>query len=113
MSDRSRILFVCTANLQRSPTAADLVNSEAPERYEARSAGIDPLAETQVTQAHVSWADIVIVMESMHRAWLTEHCDLGETPLYVLDIPDRFVRDDPRLKMLLRDKLADILDISW
>ena len=113
MSDSQNVLVVCTSNLQRSPTAERMIREHAPDRYDVRSAGIDPLAETQVTQAHVDWADMIIVMETMHRAWINEHCDVGGTPIHVLDIPDRYMRDDPELVHRLRAGLDAILDIDW
>jgi len=39
---RERILFVCTANVDRSRTAEDLYRAD--ERYEVRSAGVAPFA---------------------------------------------------------------------
>jgi len=107
--EKQHVLFVCTLNLQRSPTAQDMVERDLGQRFEVKSAGIDPLAETQVTQHHVDWADIIIVMETMHRAWLHENLEIGDTLIHVLDISDRYRRDDPELRALLTEKLEPIL----
>jgi len=111
MNDNTtHILFVCSQNIQRSPTAEDMVNRDLSDRYIAKSAGIDPLAEVQSTQHHIEWADIIIVMEAMHRAWIEENFERGDTPIHVLDIPDRYVRDEPALRERLADVVPPILD---
>lgn len=111
MSIPRNLLFICTENLQRSPTAAALVRDRAGDSYDVRSAGTSPFAETQVTQAHVDWADEIFVMETRHRAWLKDHCDLHDTPVHVLDIPDHYIRNDPELVQLLEEKLASLIDL--
>lgn len=52
---RERILFVCTANRDRSPTAEDLYANDA--RYEVRSAGTWQYAVTPISDELVAWAD--------------------------------------------------------
>ena len=47
-STRERILFVCTANVDRSRTAEDLYRDDT--RYEVRSAGVAPFATVVVTR---------------------------------------------------------------
>jgi len=42
MTDRPRILFLCTANACRSQIAQGLLEVLAPDRYESLSAGIRP-----------------------------------------------------------------------
>jgi len=43
------VLFVCRANLQRSPTAEDMVEERSDGGIVARSAGVSPNASTRVT----------------------------------------------------------------
>mgnify|MGYP001618541288 CR=1 FL=1 len=46
-----KILFICRANLQRSPTAVDVFNKLAKRfniKAEAKSAGIDELSEVVI-----------------------------------------------------------------
>jgi len=52
---RERILFVCTANQDRSPTAERLYREDP--RYEVRSAGVAPFANTRLTLDLLLWAD--------------------------------------------------------
>src|SRR5207245_3140135 len=61
---RERILFVCTANVDRSRTAEDLYRDDP--RYEVRSAGTAPFATTPLTRELLQWADRVFVMCERH-----------------------------------------------
>jgi predicted protein tyrosine phosphatase len=101
------LLFVCTENRLRSPTAETLFDGYAGVR--ARSAGIGPLAPTPVSRELIEWAHVVVVMEAMHRDEIErEHGDaLGDTPLVCLDIPDRFPYMDAELVELLERRVPE------
>lgn len=103
---RERILFVCTANLDRSPTAVDLYRDDP--RYEVRSAGVAPFAERRIDRDLLLWADRVFVMnekEEKHRTLLTILFPGVERPTVDLDIPNRWRHGDPELAARLRRKL--------
>jgi len=105
-----KVLFVCTANLQRSPTAERIFQSWQGI-WEAKSAGI--ISEPgciQLTQELVDWADLVLVMEPMHSQYIRAHFNCGSDKIRVLDIADRYFRDDPELLCILRTKVPPILD---
>lgn len=109
---RRNVLFICTANLQRSPTAESLFQNWGG-RWEAKSAGINPEpGGTLLTQELVDWADLVLVMEAVHSYYVKSHfkCDLKK--LRVLGIRDRYYRDDPELIQELKEKVAPILGDS-
>lgn len=55
------ILFLCSQNRLRSPTAEQVYSTEAAA--EVASAGLDNDAETVCTPELLQWADIVFVME--------------------------------------------------
>lgn len=57
-----KILFVCTANKLRSPTAEDVFRDYPG--IEAISAGTDAQAPRPVTAALVASADLIFVMEN-------------------------------------------------
>ena len=59
------VLFLCSRNRLRSPTA-ERVFADWPG-VETASAGLSPDAETRVTPDLLDWADLVVVMESVHR----------------------------------------------
>jgi predicted protein tyrosine phosphatase len=55
------LLFVCSANRLRSPTAEHIF-STWPD-VETDSAGLNASAEQQLSTEQVEWADIIFVME--------------------------------------------------
>jgi predicted protein tyrosine phosphatase len=68
-----KVLFVCTANLQRSPTAERLFQGWKSV-WEAKSAGIMPDSEgNPLTQELIDWADLIIVMEPIHNQYIKGH----------------------------------------
>ena len=107
---RTKLLFVCSRNLWRSPTAEALFKDDP--RYEARSAGTEQGARIKLTAGHVGWADTVFCMEKKHAARVRERfaAELGDKPLVVLRIPDDFEYMDPALVDLLRTELGAHLD---
>lgn len=61
---RRKILFVCSRNRWRSLTAEktfDGING-----IQARSAGTEPNARIKLRAGHLSWADLIFVMEKKH-----------------------------------------------
>jgi predicted protein tyrosine phosphatase len=100
-----RVLFVCTQNLQRSPTAEALYGGRSD--LEVRSAGITRDARVPLTAELLQWADAVYVMEEMHRQHIERAFPaLARTKRIVcLDIPDRYYYMEPDLVALLEDRL--------
>jgi predicted protein tyrosine phosphatase len=103
---RERILFLCTASVDRSPTAADLY--AADPRYEVRAAGLAPFARVPVDRELVAWADRIFVMDERREGHLTllrvRFPDLRRT-VVDLDVEDRWRRGSPELVRLLRRRL--------
>ena len=78
-----RVLFVCSLNQWRSPTAEALYRSDP--RLEVRSAGIRSNARRRIGAADLKWANVVYVMEVDHRRWIQERFGgLGLPPIRVL-----------------------------
>lgn len=100
-----KVLFVCTVNRLRSPTA-EAVFSNRPD-IEVRSAGLDSEATQPLTAETVEWADLIFVMEPAHRNKLRKRfkASLGSRRLVCLDIPDEYERMDPTLIRLLQNKV--------
>ena len=106
LGSRERILFVCTANVDRSRTAEDLYRHD--ERYEVRSAGVAPFATVILTRDLLLWADRVFVMnerEDQHRTLIRIRFPDVDRPLVDLDVEDRWHRGDPELVRLLTRRL--------
>ena len=97
-----RVLFVCSQNQLRSPTAEQVFSSWPG--IEVSSAGLDNSANCPVTPELVQWADIIFVMEKAHRNKLSKkfRAHLKSQRVICLDIPDEYEYMDPRLVRLLK-----------
>ena len=77
-----RILFVCTANKLRSPTAEDVFRDYPG--IEAISAGTDSEAPRPLTKELVASADMIFAMETHHRERIRKKfkaVDAGANPI--------------------------------
>ena len=103
---KTKLLFVCSRNQWRSPTAETLFKNHP--RYAARSAGTAPAARTRITAGHLGWADLIFCMEKKHADRLREKFPdaLAGKSVVVLRIPDDYAFMDPALLELLRTELA-------
>lgn len=99
------VLFVCSRNRLRSPTA-EQVFADWPG-IETASAGLAHDADTPLTPELVVWADVIFVMERVHRAKLGERfgAHLKGKRVVCLAIPDDFELMDPALVKLLRARV--------
>jgi predicted protein tyrosine phosphatase len=108
---KTKLLFVCSRNQWRSPTAEVLLKGHT--RYEARSAGTEKGARIKITAGHIGWADLVFCMERKHadrlQALFPE--ELSGKHLAILRVPDDFQFMDPELIDLLRTELAAHLEL--
>ena len=105
-TSRERILFVCTANIDRSRTAEDLYARDV--RYEVRSAGVAPFAAVPLTRELLLWADRVFVLnesEDQHRTIIRIRFPDVDRPIVDLDVEDRWRRGHPELVDLLQRRL--------
>ena len=105
---KTKFLFVCTLNLQRSPTAEGLFENH--ERFEAKSCGIDILSEKQINEEIINWADIIFCMENIHKNFIIENfLEAKNKEIISLNIPDIYYRGDSKLIKVLKDKLKEYL----
>jgi predicted protein tyrosine phosphatase len=100
------VLFVCSENRLRSPTAEQLFSNR--EGFEVASAGLNPSAITTVTPEQLQWADVIFVMERAHRNKLSKRfrAHLKSKRIICLDIPDEYEFMDPGLVRLLEVKVG-------
>ena len=105
------LLFVCSQNQWRSPTAEALFDHHP--HYLAHSAGTEAGARVRANAGLLSWADAVFVMERRHADRLREKFgeELRGKPLIVLRIPDKYQFGDAQLVALLHAKLAPYLPL--
>ncbi len=100
------ILFVCSQNRLRSPTAEQIFSGRTD--LEVASAGTNQDAETPLSRDLIAWADLIIVMEKQHRTKVQRRfrAVLGGTRIVCLDIPDNYAFMDPALVSLLETRVA-------
>ena len=103
------ILFLCTANIQRSKTAEEIFRRlDVINQY--RSAGLSAkytqrMGSTLCTEAMLEWADAIYVFEDMHIERIREHT--GEqylSKITNLEIEDQYQFFQRELVLLLLEK---------
>jgi predicted protein tyrosine phosphatase len=104
-----KILFLCSQNKLRSPTA-EAIFSTYPD-LEVASAGLNNDADIPLSSELVEWAEIIFVMEKKHRMKLSKNFNryLKNTKIVCLDIPDNFDYMEPALIALLETKVKKYL----
>lgn len=101
-----RLLFICSANRLRSPTA-EQVFAEYPN-VETHSAGLNHDAVDPLTPEHLEDIDIVFVMEKAHRNKLSKKFGphLKSARVICLNIPDEFEFMQPELITILKARVT-------
>lgn len=100
------VLFVCSQNRLRSPTAEQVFLCR--KDLELDSAGTNHGADNPLTAELVTWADVIFVMEKAHRSKLQRRfrAALGGKRVICLDIPDNYDFMQPELVQLLETKVS-------
>lgn len=98
----NKLLFVCTENKLRSPTA-EFVFSEY-QNIEAIGAGTNKDAECPLSGDLIEWADIIFAMEKEHKKKISVKYKslLKNKKLVCLDISDNYKYMQPSLVELLK-----------
>ncbi len=101
---RRKVLFVCTANQQRSPTAERMYSEDS--RFEVKSAGTEALFGREVTAGDLQWADLVVVMENRHREKIRGRFpeESEDVEFIVLGIPDIYQYMEIALQREIRER---------
>jgi len=109
-----RALFVCTAGMLRSPTAAAIACGMG---WNTRSCGTDRNALINLSEQLINWADKIYFVnsENYETAKLQFSPDIGianwvlpalEQKSVVWNIPDEYVYMDPELVKQIQELLA-------
>ena len=100
-----KILFICNQNKNRSKIAEKIFK----DRFETKSAGL--YNSNPVTKKQLEWADLVIVMEDSQRTELSRRYPeiYMAKQILTLDIPNIFDKEDPKLGLLLKKKMEQLL----
>jgi predicted protein tyrosine phosphatase len=104
----TNLLFVCSHNKWRSPTAENLFRHDP--RVSVHSAGLSSHSPHVLSEADLKWADLLLYMEKDHLERikiLFPHTPLPKS--INLDIPDGYTYMDPELVDILHDKIETIL----
>ncbi len=104
-----KVLFLCSRNRWRSLTAEKIF--DGVNGVHARSAGTEPNARIRVTAGHLSWADLIVVMEKKHLRRLHDKFPeaIAGKKLVCLHIPDDYEFMQPELVYLLEAGVAPLL----
>ena len=103
------LLFICSRNQWRSPTAEKLFDRHP--QHQARSAGTEQSARVRVNGKLLHWADLIFVMERKHKERLQQYFseEIQGKELVILDIPDEYNFMDPELIQMLEGSLNNFL----
>lgn len=105
------ILFVCSRNQWRSPTAEKIYNNI--NGINARSAGTASSARIKINTKMINWANIILVMEKKHKKQILEKFpeEASSKKIIVLDIPDIYQYMDNELIEEIKAKVNSSLDL--
>ena len=106
----TNVLFIGTANRDRSPTAEQVFGSVPG--WSVRSAGTESYAETQVTDEMLEWADRIFVMEERHLKSVLAMCPSCLAKITILGVEDEYSRNSAKLVGTLISKMAAVVDLD-
>lgn len=106
-----KLLFICSRNRWRSLTAERVFHGV--NGYDVRSAGTEDKARIKVTSGHISWADLIFVMEKKHVRRLQESFRdvLNHKKIVCLNIPDDYQFMDDELIGLLISSVSEHIEL--
>lgn len=110
MTNPLNLLFICSRNQWRSPTAEQIWKTRTG--FNSRSAGTSPKAKKTVSSVDIRWADFIFVMEQKHQDRLVAKFTrmLEHKPIYILDIPDLYNYMDSELIAEIDCKVSEIIE---
>jgi len=96
------ILFVCSRNNWRSPTAEAIYKGR--QDLQVRSAGTEPSARIRVSSKDILWADLIFGMEKKHKQRLLEKFpdETRHKEIIILDIEDAYTYMDEELIEMIK-----------
>lgn len=105
MHRKLKVLFLCSQNKKRSPTAEEIYSEY--NFLEVRSAGLNKGAVYLIDTDDIEWAEIIFVMEKKHlvNLQLKYSSLLKNKKIINLNIPDKYPFMNDRLIQLLRNSV--------
>ena len=106
-----KVLFVCSRNQWRSPTA-EAIYKRFPG-IDARSAGTSDNSRIRINSDHIRWADTIFVMEKRHQQILRQRFndDISAKQIVCLDIPDDYQFMDEDLIITIKERLRPYIPV--
>lgn len=106
-----KILFVCSRNRWRSLTAEKTF--DGIDGIQVRSAGTEPNARIKVRAGHLSWADLIFVMEKKHLRRLQDRFpdEIAGKEIICLHIADDYEYMQPELVAVLKAGVEPYLNL--
>ena len=100
-----KILFVCSANTQRSPAFERefkkvIKASKNFKDWEVKSAGVWYGYPNRLTPVLMEWADTIYVMDLSHKIWINKRYPKYLFKVKIIGISDQYDTDSPELKEL-------------
>ena len=111
-NETQNILFVCSRNQWRSPTAEQVWRKHP--MLSVRSGGTSPNARHKVSVDDIRWAHVIFVMEEKHKSRLATEFTrlLDNKPIHVLDIPDEYKYMDAELVDQIEQSVGAFLRLT-
>ena len=105
----TNILFVCSQNKLRSPTA-EAVFADI-DGWDVRSAGTNNDAEVPLSGEDIEWADIIVAMEQPHKKKIKQRyrSEIKDQRLICLGIPDDYEYMDDDLVRILKAQVPRLI----
>jgi predicted protein tyrosine phosphatase len=108
---RQNVLFICSRNQWRSPTAEQVFRRRPG--LSVRSAGTSPNARRTVSANDIAWASVILEMEEKHKSRLKAGFGrlIEGRAIHVLDVPDDYQYMDAELVELLEQSAGPLLGV--
>ena len=103
------ILFVCSRNKWRSPTAESIYKNYSG--VNVKSAGTEPSARIKLNSKIIEWADYIFVKEMKHKQRMCANfpAETNDKCIIILNIPDEFQYMDPDLIEEIKTKVDEYI----
>jgi len=95
-----KILFICMANQQRSPTFENWFKKNRLQ-YEVKSCGIALGSEIKITEELLKWSDIVFVMDLEQEMYIVRNYNNFLNKVKIIGCSDEYQRDGLDLYRLI------------
>jgi len=112
---RTRVLFVCAANCNRSPAFEIFFKKrkELKDKFEFKSAGVYFGYPFQVNEDILNWADKVFVMDLEQMKFIDIRYHLHMNKVEVIGVSDQYDVEDEKLQEIIDYWYATVFSKMW